>query len=147
MECDDIPSVMTIEEASLWGDWSHTSFYGSLQGSDESWVVLKDHIVCGFIVFREIGDEAELLKIAVAPVMQKQGVGSMLLQRMLQKFHDKKIIRCFLEVRQSNKEAIALYQKYGFVTVGIRQNYYQHGHAYEHAHVMVWNIYPKPLEC
>jgi hypothetical protein len=31
--------------------------------------------------------------------------------------------------------------------VGIRQNYYQHGHAYEHAHVMVWNIYPKPLEC
>jgi [ribosomal protein S18]-alanine N-acetyltransferase len=138
MMSEDLPSVIAIEESDSWEHWSYTSFTSSLHGDDKSWVILKDNTVCGFIIFRVIGEDAELLKVAVSPAWKKQGIGSMLVQLMLQQLHEKKILRCFLEVRQSNKAAIALYQKHGFATIGIRKNYYQCGSIYEHANMMVW---------
>ena len=63
--------------------------------------------------------EVEILNLAVAPQFRRQGIGQALLAA--------EIVRgglYFLEVRESNKAAQALYQKLGFVEVSRRPGYY-----------------------
>jgi ribosomal-protein-alanine N-acetyltransferase len=67
--------------------------------------------------------EAHIMNICVDPEVQKQGVGSKLLENMI-KLANKKAETIFLEVRPSNKIAISLYKKRGFNEIGIRKGYY-----------------------
>ena len=68
--------------------------------------------------------EAELLRIGVDPVCRRQGVGKMLMDRFAQWCEERETPDVFLEVRQSNHPAIALYERFGLEIVGRRKNYY-----------------------
>jgi ribosomal-protein-alanine N-acetyltransferase len=63
------------------------------------------------------------MNICVAPEVQKQGVGSKLLEHMIE-LARKKAEMIMLEVRPSNKGAISLYKKRGFNEIGVRKGYY-----------------------
>ncbi|HSW70998.1 MAG TPA: GNAT family N-acetyltransferase, partial [Gammaproteobacteria bacterium] len=69
-------------------------------------------------------NESHLLNVAVHPNFQHQGFGSQLLQHALVAARLVGALVIYLEVRESNKHAIALYQKMGFLHVGTRENYY-----------------------
>jgi len=69
-------------------------------------------------------DEAPISTIAVAPAFRRQGLGEMLLLRMVDEAQKKKAAMVTLEVRVSNIVAQALYEKYGFETQGKRIRYY-----------------------
>jgi len=69
--------------------------------------------------------EAHVLNICVHPRAQSRGFGRRLLNSLLEKARDAGVDKVFLEVRPSNKHAIALYRSVGFEEIGIRPAYYQ----------------------
>jgi [ribosomal protein S18]-alanine N-acetyltransferase len=83
-----------------------------------------DSSVIGFLIARQVADEAEILNLAVNPQSRRTGHGSALLRGVLQAFQQRQVARAFLEVRESNVAAIAFYHKHGFVPTGRRNAYY-----------------------
>ena len=77
--------------------------------------------MAGFLVSRALATlEREILNLAVDPCCRRCGVASALLQNELRKPGTH-----FLEVRESNTAAQALYRKFGFEEVGRRAQYYE----------------------
>ncbi len=79
----------------------------------------------GFVLLQSIVPEAELFRLVVAPQFRRQGVGLLLLQSSLRHLHAMGAQTCFLEVRDSNKAAQALYERVGFRETGRRKKYYR----------------------
>ena len=78
----------------------------------------------GFSVIYNSKLSTDLLTIGVDPDFHGMKLGSMLLRDTLKVALENGIKECFLEVRVSNLIAQNLYEKYGFVKVGVRKNYY-----------------------
>ncbi len=74
-------------------------------------------------------DTADLLDIAVDPDVQGQGIGSRLMQFLIDECRARGVNTIFLEVRVTNTRAIALYKKFGFEQISIRKNYYSSPHC------------------
>lgn len=85
-----------------------------------------NHELVGVLQWRHLGEEAEILDVAVRPAHRRCGHASFLLRHFLQQAAVSSIHELFLEVRESNSPAIALYQKFGFHIAGRRRNYYRH---------------------
>ena len=83
-------------------------------------VAEREGAVVGFLVARTIGLEAEILNLAVAPGMRRQGIGRRLLGEMLAR-HPGQV---FLEVRESNESARRFYERLGFKSAAKRLQYY-----------------------
>lgn len=79
----------------------------------------------GFLVGKEVGEEWEIENIIVAKKVQRRGLGRRLLNAFLMVVHDRGGRVVFLEVRESNLAARALYGKSGFAETGRRKNYYE----------------------
>ena len=80
--------------------------------------------IAGFIILRQIADESELLQIAVGKAYRRRGTAGCLMSAAFGWAHGRGIKSIFLEVRESNAAAIALYAKHGFTNIGIRKNYF-----------------------
>jgi ribosomal-protein-alanine N-acetyltransferase len=78
----------------------------------------------GFLVARIAGDEAEILNTAVDPAHRRKGMASALLAAATSAAREQMIKNIYLEVRESNREAIAFYAKHGFAKTGQRRGYY-----------------------
>lgn len=81
--------------------------------------------VLGFAAFRRIIDEAEMMNLAVDPAHQNQGIGQSLLEEARKRLAQAGVRRVFLEVRPSNKPALALYYSAGFGLHALRKDYYR----------------------
>lgn len=81
--------------------------------------------VVGFLIGRQVRDEAEVLNLAVAPVNRRMGGGGALLRTAVAEFRKRGVNRVFLEVRESNAAGIAFYAKHSFSKVGRREGYYR----------------------
>jgi ribosomal-protein-alanine N-acetyltransferase len=84
--------------------------------------------VCGFLVARVVGDEAEVLNMAVEGRYRRKKLGSQLLMAALKETRSRSAqlaMRVFLEVRESNVAGIAFYEKHGFCKKGKRAGYYR----------------------
>jgi ribosomal-protein-alanine acetyltransferase len=90
-----------------------------------SFVVEENGKVVGVLQWRNLGEEVEILDLAVHPVHRRHGHATFLLQRFLQRASQSPAKKIFLEVRESNAAAIALYNKFGFHISGRRPNYYR----------------------
>jgi ribosomal-protein-alanine N-acetyltransferase len=80
--------------------------------------------ICGFLVARITGDEAEILNTAVDPAHRRNGIGSLLLTAAISAVQARRAKNIYLEVRESNRAAIAFYVKHGFVKAAERRAYY-----------------------
>ena len=78
----------------------------------------------GFVLWRVVADEAEILSIAVLPPWRRGGLGRQLLEAALIAACRAGAGNMFLEAATSNVAALALYEKHGFVRVGLRKAYY-----------------------
>jgi len=78
----------------------------------------------GYCSAQTVLDEGEILRVAVGIPFRGRGIGSALLERMLE--HTPGIVSWYLEVRESNEPALALYRRSGFEAVGRRKAYYHH---------------------
>ena len=88
-------------------------------------VVEQDASVVGFIVGRQVDDEWEIENIAVTGAARRRGLGSRLVGELLDLVLRRGGKSVFLEVRESNRAARSLYEKWAFIEVGRRKTYYQ----------------------
>ena len=70
-------------------------------------------------------DEAEIVNVAIHPKYRRMGLGYKLLTEMKQRFMPPEVTQYYLEVRKSNTAAQRLYEKLGFVSAGVRKNFYE----------------------
>ena len=118
----DLDILCRIEASAALSPWDRSRFEDSL-ARHRMLVLLANGDPCGFAVFRQVLDEAEVLNIAVAPVHCRKGFGRCLLRAGLDLLAGE--VRCLhLEVRAGNVPAMALYLSEGFQRVGLRRSYY-----------------------
>ncbi len=122
MQHADVSTVANIEKMVQTHPWTITQFKDSVDAY-VSTVIEHQGEVVGFCILQPVVDEANLLLMAIDPVMQGNGLGFQLLDQSLQLLKNSPV-QIFLEVRESNRAAIALYEKSGFHQIDIRKNYY-----------------------
>lgn len=95
-----------------------------------------DNCVKGYLLYSIMYERMEVEQLYVHPNYRRRGIASALLDHLIKTAHQNQIQNISLEVRQSNNAAIALYQKFLFIQVGVRSHYYQG----EDAILMVKNL-------
>jgi ribosomal-protein-alanine N-acetyltransferase len=109
-----------------WGaDSVRASFVASrvtvlLGGADEA-------TPSGFALWRDLGEEAEILTLGTAGTTRRRGLGAALLEAMIDAARAGGAHRIFLEVSARNEAGMALYQQAGFHDIGTRKSYYADG--------------------
>ena len=123
---DDVDAIAAIERASFADPWTRESFAQLAGRADVCFRVAEiDGEVAGYLVAWFVADEGELANIAVAPGARGRGVGAALLDELLATAAAHGVEAVFLEVRESNAVARALYAARGFEEVGRRRGYYR----------------------
>ncbi|MBV8971580.1 MAG: GNAT family N-acetyltransferase [Sphingomonadaceae bacterium] len=126
----DIDAVMAVMATAFdpgFGEaWSQAQVLGSL-ATGTAWArVARDAAIpLGFTLCRDVGGEAELLLIGVAPAARRRGIGAALLTAAVRDAAERGDTALFLEVRDGNAAALALYRAAGFAIVGRRPAYYR----------------------
>jgi [ribosomal protein S18]-alanine N-acetyltransferase len=132
MVAADLDRVIAIERASFTTPWTLDTFQGLLRRADadlfvaevaDGPVVAEGPVVAYAAVWMVV-DQAELGDIAVAEEWRGRGIAKQLMDTVLDHVGRRGVREIFLEVRPSNHEARRLYERYGFVPIGRRKNYY-----------------------
>ena len=125
---DDVPLMASIEALAFSDPWPATSFHQLLAYpfSRMSTALDESGGVVGYCIMLRAVDEAEIANIATAPGVRRRGVGARLLDDAITAGTAAGVVAMFLEVRESNTAARALYSSRGFVAVGRRRGYYRH---------------------
>ena len=108
--------------------WSKESFLNEIQNKLANYFCIIDtqtNKILGFAGFWEILEEAHITSISIHPDYRRLGLATILLKHIVKRCYKKMIKYITLEVRVSNFGAIALYEKFGFKSVGRRKKYYQ----------------------
>jgi ribosomal-protein-alanine N-acetyltransferase len=124
MQAQDLPNVMAIEQAVYPFPWTLGIFQDCLRVGYCCWLVELEQTVVGYGVMSVVVDESHILNLCIHPDWQGKGLGRKLILRLLKIARQHGAETAFLEVRESNRAALALYEKLGFVQIGRRRNYY-----------------------
>lgn len=128
LESADISDIENIEKLSFDTPWTTNMLLDMCNNKlDKVLVILKNNKIIGYINWRIIADEAELLRIAILNEFRNEGFGELLIKEMFKALKEANVYECFLEVELTNNPAIKLYEKYGFVESLIRKDYYGKG--------------------
>lgn len=124
----DIPEIQKLDRLTGLNLWSMES-YRDLIEHDETFFQLavspnERELILGFVLASRYGDDFEILKIAVHPDHQGEGIGQLLLDQGIDQALASGCRSCFLEVRVGNERAIAFYRRNGFEPISSRKNYY-----------------------
>lgn len=153
MTRDDVDAVSALERATFSTPWSEDTFRAlqARRPDVEIWVAQADvgkqgapqecaepDDLTGYAVMWCVADQAELANLAVRPDLRGTGVGSALLDQILERCSRRGAETVFLEVRRSNEPAQDLYRSRGFRTVGVRKRYYRQ--PFEDACVMMCTL-------
>ena len=123
---DDAEALAALAREAAVPGWSQQSLRVSFADANASAFVARagSGAACGFVVARRAADEVEILLVAVAADARRRGTGSALVAEALSDAARAGARTAHLEVRASNRAAIALYERLGFVAVGRRPRYY-----------------------
>ena len=123
----DVPALLELDRsaptAAHWGEADYRRLFTEDTGH-VTLVIEEDH-VRAFIVGRDLGREWEIENIVVADMVRQQGLGERLVAELLELVRGRDVQGVFLEVRESNGPARALYSKMGFMEIDRRRSYYR----------------------
>ena len=130
MEPTDLEEVLAIELQSSLVPWTRQMFLGEILNSYGHCFVMESREtstrrVFGFVCFRHLGEESELLNLSVHPEHRSLGLGKKLMQFYIASCTEAKVTRSYLEVSSTNHPAIQLYQDFAYRPVGRRQRFYR----------------------
>ena len=130
MQREHLDEVLMIETSSSLTPWSKEMFLEELRNPlAHSFIYRVDEPqgrpLAGFICFRNVGEESELLTIGVHPLYRRMGIGTKLMQFYIEFSKAKQIKTFYLEVHVSNPPAIRLYQGFSYQPAGTRKKFYQ----------------------
>ena len=127
LEIRDLAAIETIERRSYPTPWSRSMFAGEI--SKPSSICLgafdaETHELLGYLIISRYVDAWHVMNVAVEPAHRRRGIATALLDRLFELTAEDSRRGYTLEVRVSNSEAIALYERLGFQARGIRRGYY-----------------------
>ena len=126
MRPEDISGVLGLDKKAL-SSWSEEHLKEELQQPAGFQLVVRSKTterILAVLFGRIVADEAEILKLSVTEFARNKGVGYQLLDFAVKYISSRGVKNCYLELRASNEVARSLYEKRGFIRVGIRRNYY-----------------------
>lgn len=124
----DVPAMLELERrAATAAHWQAQDYQLLFEaGGRRLALVLEEEAkVCGFVVGRDLGEEWEIENVAVAGPARRRGLGTRLVGELLNHARGRGAHSVYLEVRESNHAARALYEKWAFVESGRRKSYYR----------------------
>ena len=127
LELRDLAEIEEIERSSYPTPWSRSMFASELSKPSSLCLGAVDAEtgrLVGYLVISRYVDAWHVMNVAVRPEHRRQGIASMLMNRLFDLTSGRSRRGYTLEVRVSNDDAIALYEKLGFVRQGIRRAYY-----------------------
>jgi len=130
MTVSRIDAVVAIEQSAYSFPWSRGNFTDSLAAGYLAEVLVDgaDQVV-GYYVAMAGVEEMHLLNVTVKPAMQGRGHGRSMLDALVAESRRRSARTLWLEVREGNTGARALYERYGFEHVGMRPGYYPARHG------------------
>jgi len=121
----DLDDLVELERTCFAYHWTREQFLmGLKQGIYVILGIRMDGQLAGYIAFSLIEDEMEILNLAVHPDYREQKLASALMDRTFAICRIKGVKKSFLDVKESNDPAIAMYRKYGYEQFGVRKKYY-----------------------
>ena len=126
MTVEDLDGVMSVEFDSFLTPWSRTAFEEELtQNRLARYIVAaEDGNIVGYAGTWLVINEAHVTNVAVSGQHRREGIGRLLMEKLMELARDSGMDSMTLEVRVTNAAARHLYQQMGFVEAGIRKNYY-----------------------
>ncbi len=126
MGVDDVDEVVEIENQSFSDPWKKEFFLDEISNALAYPLVAKlNQNVVGYACLWIFLGELQIANIAVAPPFRKKGIGKKIMEKIISYAELNFLKRITLDVRESNKEAINLYNKFGFKIIGKRKSYYR----------------------
>ena len=125
MTAQHVAQVAELEKLCFADPWSEKSIASELEHDYALWLVaVEEETVIGYVGAQISFEEADVMNVAVHPNHRRQRIAEKLMDALIAQLQTRQCIGLTLEVRDSNQPAIALYEKLGFVQVGLRKNYY-----------------------
>ena len=149
MVTEDLDEVMKIEEASFSSPWSRGMFLTELKDNPFSKLLVArlthpaeasqlksedqpvlggphgpPHIIVGYCCFWIVFGEVHIMNLAVHPDYRRKGIATRLVEVVISISRHEVVQKVHLEVRKSNDSARKLYEKFGFLVITARPNYY-----------------------
>lgn len=126
MTLEDLDQVMAIEKENFSVPWTENGFFSFLIRQDTLFLVAEDETgIAGYCGIVMAPDEGDITNVSVAGNRRRQGIGAGLVRELIRRAGEAGVTKIYLEVRESNRAAIALYEKLGFRREGLRRDYYE----------------------
>lgn len=126
MSIEDLKSIKNVLASDFDNFWSYDVLEEELE-CDNSYVIVAkvdENTIVGFAGLKVILDEADIMNIVVKKDFRHNGIGSILLENLINHSKELNLKTITLEVNENNLSAIRLYDKFSFDKLGIRKNYY-----------------------
>lgn len=125
----DLAAMMALERhAATAAHWTVEQYEVVFRASSLdrlAMLIEEESQVQGFVIARVVGEEWEIENMAIAGPARRRGLGTRLFGELLDLARAKGVRAVFLEVRESNRAARALYEKWAFLESGKRKRYYK----------------------
>ncbi len=130
LSMEDIDQVCALEEMVFSMPWQRDAFIEMVENKDALYLVVEEKSNPGMVIaacgMRHIVGEGDISNVVVHPHYRKRGIARQMLAELMNRGNQKFGIEAYtLEVRKSNEDAIHLYEYHGFVSEGIRKNFYE----------------------
>ena len=140
----DAKPISVIEKECFSVPWSENQVRDEISKENAIFLVAKSQEeLCGYISGQLILDEFYINNVAVTEKFRKNGVASSLIEKLLLILKNKPCALATLEVRESNVNARRVYEKFGFVNLGIRKDFYSHPKE----NACIYTLYFNESEC
>ena len=136
----DLREVMGVEQRAYRYPWTVGIMRDCLRVGYCCWVFERDRIIEAYGVMSVAAGEAHILNLCVRPESQRQGLGTRMLNQLIEVARRHGADTLLLEVRPSNRPALSLYRKVGFHEVGERKNYYPADRGRENALILARSL-------
>lgn len=121
----DMDEVLAIERSSFEFPWTEEEFLCCLRQRNCIGTVAElDHEIVGFMIYELHQSMLRILNFAVSPKMRRHGVGSQMVQRLIDKLSQQRRREIVLEVRETNLEAQLFFKKSDFRALQVLRNHY-----------------------
>ncbi len=136
---EHLADIAQIEALSFAEPWSEGALALLLSDTAIGFVCLNDEArPVAYVGMLTVLDEGQITNVATHPDYRRRGLADSLMQALLAEARARCLSTLSLEVRESNRAAIALYEKHGFFVAGKRNNFYKNPR--EHALVMLCSL-------
>lgn len=126
MTLEDLNEIADILVSDFDNFWSYDIIKNELKAENSNYIIARfNQEIVGFAGIKVMVDEADVMNLVVKKEARNQGVGSLLLAKLIRLSKELHLTSITLEVMEENYSAIHLYKKFGFEQIGIRKNYYQ----------------------